>query len=973
MATTRALLDLPHELLHQIFLSVDPDDLAALQLTCSSLDRYVKGNELLLKALFLQHWDEPTAKGTSALGSTWEKRLHNAVWLQKILESDSPDSKLNDYQKVVETIVALLQVKNLDNSRSLSFLTDYFEGNKLNIDTLLCRSSLFEAVGDSTRVAADTEFERQLSAKLHCYYGVPIDPRGKKRKPTHPCARSKVYDLRNYDANTMWGPFRADGSGRVDWEKMEAIMIVLAYNMNLTVDESDPAFGAIWTVKFRGAVPYSGPFIEPTIVDEIDPPLEAADPYGVTGTWLRVVCFLDYHDFHAFNFSSAPPPDGVPRGPIEIPEALRFIKLGIRITKIEPPGPDDGQDLPVVHFRGVSRLIDAYWDPNANSLLTGEFRRLLGLLGNSNFLVAEPPDDFRYIGTNTVTPITSAEFKRSLIQRLIGRKGGEAKVFKWAVFVPDEVSWEHGSTKILIPTGPQAQQPFGKQAIPLSEAFYPTPTMTKLGHHAPIAAIVKIIMEESFDIVIVGAGVSGVSAAYRVQNMLPDKTFIVLERREQIGGTWDIFKYPGVRSDTDLIAYGFPFAPWSGENLIGSGEQILNYVRRTAAMHSIDQRVRFKHAVSTAEWSSDDKEWKLTVSTGNSECVIHAKYIIWASGYYDHAQGLSTAIPGIENFAGTVVHPQFWPQDLDYANKQVVIIGSGATAVTILPAMVDSAAHVTMLQRSPSFVLTVPTQEPENQFMERYLPAWLSSRLIRWKHLLIARILVEVCLLFPNFARSTMRKVTTRLLPAHIPHDPHFEPRYNMWEQRVCLTPDGDFFKALHTNKASIVTDTIKMVSPTGIELGSGNRLDADIIITATGLKLQLFGGAQILLDGRPLQAHEKYVWNGTMLQDVPNASLLMGYTAFPWTPGVDIMGQLAIRLIKMMDRRGARTVTPRVDSTKELKPAPLLDITSTYFMSSAHYMPKAGDRGPWRRRTGYFEDVWKVKYGNLAEEMVFE
>ncbi|KAK6331261.1 hypothetical protein TWF696_003321 [Orbilia brochopaga] len=480
-------------------------------------------------------------------------------------------------------------------------------------------------------------------------------------------------------------------------------------------------------------------------------------------------------------------------------------------------------------------------------------------------------------------------------------------------------------------------------------------------------------MEETYDIVIVGAGVSGISAAYRVQTMLPDKSFVVLEKREQMGGTWDIFKFPGVRSDTDLIGYGFPFAPWREEHLIANGGEILDYIRQTAATHNIDKKIRFKHAVSKAEWFSDDKKWKLTVSTDDGPLSLHARYVMWASGFFDHAQGFPAVIPGIENFTGTVIHPQFWPEDLDYTDKRVVIIGSGATAVTLLPAMVESAAHVTMLQRSPSFVLTVPTREPENQFMERYLPAWLSSRLIRWKHLIIARLLVEVCLRFPNFARNLMRKVTTKLLPPHIPHDPHFEPRYNMWEQRVCLTPDGEFFKALHTKKASIVTDTIKTVSPTGIELDSGNRLDADIIVTATGLKIQLFGGAPVIVDGMPVQLHEKYVWNGTMLQDLPNTSLLIGYTAFFWTPGADMMGRLAIRLIQMMDQKGVQSVTPRVDKTKELKPTPLINLSSTYFKASAAYMPTSGDRGPWRRRVGYFEDWWKVKYGNLTEELVFE
>ncbi|KAK6541341.1 hypothetical protein TWF694_007155 [Orbilia ellipsospora] len=309
------------------------------------------------------------------LGTNWEKRLHNAVWLEKILESDSPEAKLNDYQRVVNMITALLQVKNPDDSSNLVLLTDFFDGNKVNIDTLLCRSSLFEEAGDDvTHIPANTEFERQLAARLHCYYGVPVDPRGKKGKPTHPWARSRVYDLRNYDANTMWGPFRADGSGRADWEKMEAIMIVLAYNMNVLVEEADVSFGAIWAVKFRGAMPYSGPYTKHPLLDQVSPSLEARDPYGVTGTWLRVVCFLDYHDFYAFNFSSNLPPEGEHRPPIDTREAIRFIKLGIQVTKIEPPGPDDGQDLPVVHFKGVARLIHAFWDPNANSQLIGSVR-----------------------------------------------------------------------------------------------------------------------------------------------------------------------------------------------------------------------------------------------------------------------------------------------------------------------------------------------------------------------------------------------------------------------------------------------------------------------------------------------------------------------------------------------------------------------------------------------------------------------
>ncbi|KAK6344576.1 hypothetical protein TWF718_006536 [Orbilia javanica] len=375
MALQCALLDLPHELLHQILLNVDPADLARVRLTCTFLDRYLKKNELLFKELYLQSWDEPVENIPASIGPTWEKRLQNAVWLQKVLASDNANSKLNDYQRVVEFIVALLQVKDPTASKNLDFFDEVFD--KLNLDTLICRSSLFEQAGDDAQVPADTEFERQLSAKLHCYYGIPIDPRGRKSRPTHPWARSRVYDLRNYDTNTMWGPFRPDGSGRVDWEKVEAIMIVLGFNMKVLVEESDVPFGSLWAVKFRGAVPYSAPHLKPNLDSGLDLPLEARDPYGVTGTWLRVVCFLDYHDFYAFNFGSLAPADGGPRPPIDIREAIRFIKLGISVTKIEPPGPNDGQGLPVVHFKGV--------------------------LGNSKYLEPDIPDDFRYIGTVRLT------------------------------------------------------------------------------------------------------------------------------------------------------------------------------------------------------------------------------------------------------------------------------------------------------------------------------------------------------------------------------------------------------------------------------------------------------------------------------------------------------------------------------------------------------------------------------------------
>ncbi|KAF3935270.1 hypothetical protein ABW19_dt0204260 [Dactylella cylindrospora] len=480
-------------------------------------------------------------------------------------------------------------------------------------------------------------------------------------------------------------------------------------------------------------------------------------------------------------------------------------------------------------------------------------------------------------------------------------------------------------------------------------------------------------MEETFDIIIVGAGLAGVAAGYRVQTLLPTKTFTILEGKNRMGGTWNLFKYPGIRCDTDLVTYSYPFAPWPGDTLVSGGAKILEYIRNTAATNNLEEKIRFNHKVLSANWSSEKKLWTLTVSVNGEEMLICGRFIMWASGYFDHKQGLKSIIPGIENFEGTVVHPQFWPESLDYENKEVVIIGSGATAVTMLPAMTEKAAHVTMLQRSPGYLLTIPTKAPEDVMLRRYLPSWISSRLVRWKHIFITRLIVEICHRWPEFARRRLRAITTRLLPAHVPHNPHFEPNYPIGTQRLCLTPDGDFFEALRTTKASIVTDTIKEVTKHGIELNSGNRLNADVIVTATGLRIQLFGGAQISVDGRLLNPHDKYVWNGCMLQDVPNAAMMIGYTNASWTLGTDIIAQLAIRLMKIMEEKGATVLTPKLDEKKEMRPVPLLDIRSTYIRAAAKDLPKAAHREPWGARSGYYEDCWKVRFGDLTKEAVFE
>ncbi|KAF3158198.1 hypothetical protein EYR41_006423 [Orbilia oligospora] len=480
-------------------------------------------------------------------------------------------------------------------------------------------------------------------------------------------------------------------------------------------------------------------------------------------------------------------------------------------------------------------------------------------------------------------------------------------------------------------------------------------------------------MEEHFDIVVVGAGLAGISAAYRIQTALPNRKFLILEARERIGGTWDIFKYPGIRSDSDLTTYGFPFAPWTKERQIANGSEIADYIQETVKSCGLENKIRLSHRVLTADWCSREKRWKLTVSENGTEVVIYTEFVMWGSGYYDQWEGLNPIIPGIERFEGIVAHPQFWPEDLDYSSKRVVVIGSGATAITLLPAMSKTAAHVTMLQRSPSYILPIPMVAAEDRILRAYLPKWISSRLVRWKYLLLPRLTMELCRYFPGIIRAGMRRLTKALLPVHIPQDPHFEPKYKMGEQRICLAPDGDFFKCLHTPNASIVTDTIETITSTGLELGSGNRISAGIIVTATGLKIQLFGGAHVKVDGQMVNISEKYAWNGTMLQDIPNAAMMIGYTSTAWTLGADIMAQLVIKVMMAMEKRGAKVVVPRLDLGMGVNPAPLLDINATYVKVAVGSVPMAGDRGPWRRRTGYYEDCWKVRFGDVTQELVFE
>ncbi|MCJ1398519.1 hypothetical protein MMC11_001719 [Xylographa trunciseda] len=476
----------------------------------------------------------------------------------------------------------------------------------------------------------------------------------------------------------------------------------------------------------------------------------------------------------------------------------------------------------------------------------------------------------------------------------------------------------------------------------------------------------------TFDVIIIGAGISGINTAYRVQTTFPSASYTILEARNGIGGTWDLFRYPGIRSDSDLYTFGFPWRPWEGKKVIANGEAIRDYIRESAAITGIDQHIECGHKLCSADWSSEQQAWRLGVDADGEKKVLWGRFVVLSTGYYDYTQALPSEVPGIERFGGEVVHPQFWPEKLDYEGKKVVVIGSGATAVTLLPVLAEKAARVTMLQRSPGYIVSVPSVDQSAQWLGRFLPAWLTYSIIRLKYLVLPQIFFKFCRQFPNAARKLMRKGTIEQLPKNVPHDPNFEPKYNPWEQRLCITPDGAFFKSLHTGKSDVVTGVIDKVTETGINLKSGRSLDADIIITATGLKIQVAGGTHISVDSKRVDLTEKFLWHNVMLQDLPNMATVIGYTNASWTLGADAAALHICRLLQYMDTNKITSAVPRMEDPSSVKTVPLLNLNSTYVERGKGAMPKAGDKAPWKPRSTFFGDMWEARFGNLSNGLQF-
>ncbi|HEY0312421.1 MAG TPA: NAD(P)/FAD-dependent oxidoreductase [Allosphingosinicella sp.] len=473
---------------------------------------------------------------------------------------------------------------------------------------------------------------------------------------------------------------------------------------------------------------------------------------------------------------------------------------------------------------------------------------------------------------------------------------------------------------------------------------------------------------EHFDVLIVGAGISGVDGAYRLQSRLPGKSYAILEAREAIGGTWDLFRYPGIRSDSDMYTLGFPFRPWTGDLSIAGGEAIRDYVEDTARAFGIDRRIRFRHRVAAARWETAAARWTLEVETLAGTRHFTCRFLYLCAGYYDYAGGYRPHWPGEEDFGGTIVHPQHWPEDLDFAGKRVVVIGSGATAVTLVPAMAEQAAHVTMLQRSPSYVVSLPARDPIAGWLGRFLPQRAAAAAVRWKNVALARYLYGVARRRPQAARRSILKRIRKTLPADYDVERHFGPRYNPWDQRLCLVPDNDLFEAIKAGNVSVVTDEIARFTSTGLKLKSGEELPADIVVTATGLVVRLMGGVSLTMDGVPASPAGRLVYKGMMLEDVPNLAFAFGYTNASWTLKCDLTARYVCRLLEHMDARGKRIATPRLRDASVAR-EPLLDFSSGYIARASDALPVRGSKGPWRVPQNYLRDLAAFTLGRTDDE----
>jgi monooxygenase len=474
---------------------------------------------------------------------------------------------------------------------------------------------------------------------------------------------------------------------------------------------------------------------------------------------------------------------------------------------------------------------------------------------------------------------------------------------------------------------------------------------------------------EHLDVLIIGAGLSGVSSAVHLHEALPHKTYAILEKRDAIGGTWDLFRYPGVRSDSDMYTLGFSFKPWENDKAIADGWTIRDYIRSTAAEHGVDEHVRFGHRVLSAEWDTPTARWTVTAElAGGEQVTLSANFLHFTSGYYSYENPYAPQFPGQENFSGQIIHPQHWPEDLDYAGKRIVVIGSGATAMTLVPAMAQSAGQVTMLQRSPTYVISLPAEDELANRLRKVLPGHLAYSITRGLHLAMTYGSYEFFRRYPQRARKVIRSAQERRLPEGYPVDVHFNPTYNPWDQRLCIVPNGDLFTALRSHQAEIVTDAIDTFTPAGIRLASGRELEADIIITATGLNLELLGGTELSVDGQEVNIADAVAYKGAMYSGLPNLAMTFGYVNASWTLKADLISTFVTRLLAFMEERGydeALVMPPPPGEEID----PFVNLKSGYISRKLDAIPRQGRRDPYRVNQSWLADVRVLKQRPIADE----
>ncbi|BAV43844.1 flavin-containing monooxygenase [Mycobacterium ulcerans] len=476
-------------------------------------------------------------------------------------------------------------------------------------------------------------------------------------------------------------------------------------------------------------------------------------------------------------------------------------------------------------------------------------------------------------------------------------------------------------------------------------------------------------MTEHLDVVIVGAGISGVSAAWHLQDRCPTKSYAILEKRAAMGGTWDLFRYPGIRSDSDMHTLGFRFRPWTERQAIADGKPILEYVKGTAAMYGIDKHIRLNQKVISVDWSNAQNRWTLQIESNGAMSAVTCSFLFLCSGYYNYDQGYTPNFAGAQDFAGSIIHPQHWPEDLDYDGKNVVVIGSGASAVTLVPALANSGAkHVTMLQRSPTYIVSQPERDSIAERLNRWLPENMAYAMVRWKNVLRQAAVYGACRKWPRRMRKNFMGLAQRQLPEGYDVRKHFGPHYNPWDQRLCLVPNGDLFRAIRHGQVDVVTDTIDRFTPTGIRLNSGQQLPADIIVTATGLNLQLFGGAAVTVDGESVDLTKAMAYKGMMLSGLPNMAYTVGYTNASWTLKADLVSEFVCRLLNYMDANDYESVVVERPGS-DVQECPFMEFTPGYVLRVIDELPKQGSRKPWRLNQNYLRDIHLIRRGKIDDE----